>query len=95
MLDFVHKETGWGDPLRPRCEFEDFYLRGITKLDDEKIVVKIEYHFDEDGFSMYPRIHILEGEVVLDEAGTILSFTLEETYTGPACVEDKYKTKKE
>ena len=38
---------------------------------------------------------ILEGEAILDVAGSILSFKLEETYTGPASVEDPYKTKKE
>lgn len=95
MLDFLHKETGWGDPLRPGCEFEDFYLRGIQKQDDGNLLVLIEYHFDEDGFSQYPKTHILEGKVVLDMAGTILSFKLEETYTGPASVEDAYKTKKD
>ncbi|MCK5047003.1 MAG: L-2-amino-thiazoline-4-carboxylic acid hydrolase [Candidatus Heimdallarchaeota archaeon] len=95
ILVFVHKETGWGDPLKPQCEFDDLYVREITMLDEEKISVTFEYHFDEDGFSMYPRNHILEGEAILDVAGSILSFKLEETYTGPASVEDPYKTKKE
>ncbi len=94
-LDFVHRETGWGDPLQPQCEFEDFYLRGVKQLEGEKIVVLIEYHFDEDGFSMYPRIHILEGELILDKEGNIQSFKLEETFTGPGCVENPYKTEKE
>ncbi len=95
ILCFVHKETGWGDPLKPQCEFDDLYVRETTLLDEEKISVTFEYHFDEDGFSMYPRNHILEGKVILDKAGSILSFKLEETYTGPACVEDPYKTKRE
>ncbi len=95
ILVFLHKETGWGDPLKPQCEFDDLYLRETKKLDDGKISVTFEYHFDEDGFSQYPRNHILEGEVVLNEAESILSFKLEETYTGPACVEDPYKTRKE
>jgi hypothetical protein len=95
MLDFLHKETGWGNPLKPQCEFEDFYLRGIQKQEDGNLLVLIEYHFDEDGFSMYPRIHILEGEVLIDLSGKILSFKLEETYTGPACVEDKYEQNKD
>ena len=48
-----------------------------------------------DGFSMYPRNHIIEGEVEIDKEGNILSFKLEETFTGPACVEDPYGTKEE
>lgn len=95
ILMFVHKETGWGDPLKPQCEFDDLYLRETKMIDEEKISVRFEYHFDEDGFSQYPRNHILEGEVIMDEAGSILSFKLEETYTGPASVQDPYKTKKE
>jgi len=95
MLDFIHKETGWGDPLKSQCEFEDFYLRGIKKLENENLLILIEYHFDEDGFSMYPRVHILKGEVEIDKEYNIVSFKLEETYTGPASVEDPYVTKKE
>jgi hypothetical protein len=95
ILVFIHKETGWGDPLKPQCEFDDLYIRETTKLDEGKISVTFEYHFDEDGFSQYPRVHILNGEVIFDSAGTILDFKLEETYTGPASVEDPYKTKKE
>ncbi len=95
MLDFIHKETGWGDPLKPGCEFEDFYLRGIKKQENGNLLILLEYHFDEDGFSMYPRVHILKGEVEIDKEFNIQNFKLEETYTGPSCVEDPYKQRKD
>ncbi|HUT80993.1 MAG TPA: L-2-amino-thiazoline-4-carboxylic acid hydrolase, partial [Candidatus Bathyarchaeia archaeon] len=93
VLDFVHKETGWGNPLKPQCEYDDLFLRGILNIDANKILVRFTYQFDEDGFSMYDKNHILKGELILDSERKILSFKLEETYTGPGCVEDPYKTK--
>ena len=95
IISFIHKETGWGDPLKPLCEFEDLFLREIKEIEDNKLFVTFEYHFDEDGFSMYPRVHILKGNVTFDDKGIIYDNHLEETFTGPACVEDPYKPKKE
>ncbi|MGC9781359.1 MAG: hypothetical protein HZR80_19110 [Candidatus Heimdallarchaeota archaeon] len=94
IFDFVHKETGWGDPSQPGCEFEDLYIKQISELKDGKILVLFKYNYDEDGFSMYDRQHYLEGEVVLNAEGSILESRLEEVHTDPGCVEDPYKPKK-
>jgi len=94
ILDFVHAETGWGNPLRPYCEFEDLFLDDPEKLEDNMIRITFRYSFDEDGFSQYPKGHHLEGMVVVDATGKIVESTLEETYTGPACVLDPYVSKK-
>ncbi|MHA1137595.1 MAG: hypothetical protein ACTSSE_14010 [Candidatus Thorarchaeota archaeon] len=51
VLDFIHSETGWGNPLRPGCEFADLYLDEIEKLPGDRIRVVFRYRFDEDGFS--------------------------------------------
>ena len=39
ILDFIHSETGWGNPLRPRCEFEDLSIKEVERLPDDKIRV--------------------------------------------------------
>jgi len=91
ILDFVHAETGWGNPLRPQCEFEDLFLDEPEKLEDNRIRITFRYSFDEDGFSQYPKGHHLEGTVVIETTGEIVESDLEETYTGPACVLDPYK----
>lgn len=90
ILDFIHTETGWGNPLRPRCEFEDLYLDEIERLPDDKIRVVFRYDFDEDGFSQYSKLHVLEGLVVIDTSGTILESSLKEVYTGVGAVRDPY-----
>ena len=90
ILNFIHSETGWGNPLRPGCEFEDLFLNEIERLPDGRIRVVFRYVFDEDGFSQYDKGHVLEGMVLIDKAGGILESTLEETYTGPATVYDRY-----
>ena len=46
ILDFVHSETGWGNPLRPGCEFEDLFLDEPEKLEGNKIRVTFRYSFD-------------------------------------------------
>lgn len=91
ILDFIHSETGWGNPLKPQCEFGDLFLDEIGTLPDDKVKVTFRYRFDEDGFSQYDKSHTLEGEVTIDSAGAILESTLEETYTGPATTYDPYR----
>lgn len=93
ILDFIHTETGWGNPLRPHCEFEDLKLREIERLPDDQIRVKFRYHFDEDGFSQYDKTHVLDGRLVVGTTGRILESTLEETHTGPATNFDAYVSK--
>ncbi len=94
ILDFIHSETGWGDPLRPYCEFEDLFLDEPESLEDNGTRVTFRYTFDEDGFSQYPKSHHLEGMIAIDVTGKIVESTLEETYTGPACVLDPYVPKR-
>jgi hypothetical protein len=91
ILDIVHSETGWGNPLRPRCEFEDFYLDEIERLLDDKVKVSFRYLFDEDGFSQYDKTHGLEGVVVIDSSGSILESTLKEIFTGVAANREPYR----
>ncbi|TFG97257.1 hypothetical protein E4H12_09110 [Candidatus Thorarchaeota archaeon] len=91
ILDFVHSETGWGDPLRPYCEFEDLYLDEIERQPDNKVKVLFRYLFDEDGFSQYDKSHSLEGMVVLDSSGSILESTLKEIFTGVAANREPYR----
>ena len=93
ILDFVHSETGWGNPLRPQCEFEDLFLDEPEELEDNRIRVTFRYSFDEDGFSHYPKDHLLEGMVVVNTDGDIVESKLEETFTGPATTMDPYKPK--
>jgi hypothetical protein len=90
ILDYVHSETGWGNPLRPRCEFEDLYFDDIERLPDDKVKVSFRYVFDEDGFSQYDKTHGLEGEVTIDSSGNIIESTLKEVYTGVGAVRDPY-----
>ena len=90
ILDFIHSETGWGNPLRPHCEFEALYLDEIEKLPEDKVKVSFRYLFDEDGFSQYDKTHALEGAVILNTAGSILESTLKEVHTGVAANCDPY-----
>jgi len=93
VLEYIHSETGWGNPLLPLCESEDLFLDDAETISDGTIRVTFRYHFNKDGFSQYDKIHILEGSAVIDASGTILDFTLEETYTGPATTNDPYISK--
>ncbi|MCK4568561.1 MAG: hypothetical protein KAU48_14735 [Candidatus Thorarchaeota archaeon] len=92
ILDFLHTETGWGNPLRPRCEFENLYLDEVERHPDDKVEVSFRYVFDEDGFSQYDKTHGLEGMVIIDTSGSILESTLKEVYTGVAAVRDPYES---
>ncbi len=84
ILDFLHSETGWGNPLRPNCEFEDLTLGEIERLHDDKIRIMFRYLFDEDGFSQYDKTHVLDGEVTIEVSGEINVFVLKEIHTGIA-----------
>ena len=95
ILNLVHSETGWGDPLRPQCEFEDLYLDEPENLADDRTRVTFRYYFDEDGFSQYDKGHVIEGTVVVDTTGAIIEYTLEQTHKGPATLLDRYKPQSE
>lgn len=84
ILDFLHSETGWGNPLRPHCEFEELTLGTIEQLLDDKVKVTFRYLFDEDGFSQYDKTHVLDGEVTIEVSGEITEFVLKEIHTGVA-----------
>jgi hypothetical protein len=43
---------------------------------------------------MYDKRHILEGDITIDDKGTIIDWNLEETRTGEAANLDPYNTKK-
>ena len=89
-MDFIHQETGWGNPLRPRCEFEDLYILTEEVQEDKSIVITIKYNFDEDGFSMYDKTHTLQGTFTITSDEKISEWFLEETETGVAAVRDPY-----
>ena len=84
ILDFVHAETGWGNPLRPRCEFENLYIRESEELPNGCLLVRFQYNFDEDGFSQYDKTHVLMGTIKIRKDGDVLQTTLEEIHTGVA-----------
>lgn len=94
ILDFIHNETGWGNPLAPYSEFEGLYIGEVEQQEDDSIKVNFKYTFDEDGFSQYDKNHHLEGQIVISPEKTIISSSLEETYTGPATNQDPYRGKK-
>jgi len=91
ILDFIHLETGWGNPLRPYCEFEDLFILEIIEQHEDVMEVVIRYRFDEDGFSQYDKSHTIEGRITVSRSGEIVKAELEETYTGPATVFDPYR----
>jgi hypothetical protein len=93
ILDFIHEETGYANPLEPRVSFEDLYIQEIKTQKDESISTSFKYIFDEDGFSMYDKRHILKGEIHFSKTKKILSWHLEETDTGVAAGLPPYKTK--
>jgi hypothetical protein len=92
ILDFIHEETGYANPLQPRVSFEELTIRSQIEIEENKILVIFDYEFDEDGFSMYDKRHLLKGEITLDEKGKIINWTLEETHTGVAANLEPYKT---
>jgi hypothetical protein len=94
ILDFIHEETGYASPLQPRVSFEELQILDQEILEKGRIQVSFKYIFDEDGFSMYDKRHILEGIIVFDETGKIIEWTLDETRTGEAANLEPYKSNK-
>lgn len=94
ILDFIHKETGWGNPPESYSEFEDLFIGEVEQQEDDSIKTNFKYTFDEDGFSQYDKTHHLEGQLVISPEKIILYSSLEETYTGPATTQDSYRGKK-
>ncbi len=93
IIDFVEKETGYTKKATHGIGFHELFIRTQENLDDEKIKITFEHHFEEDGFSQYPKNHVLEGYVILDKDLKILDWDLEETYCGPASNLGPYKRK--
>jgi len=92
VLDYIHAETGWGNPLRPYSEFEDLFILDIVLQPRGIREVVIKYRFDEDGFSQYDRSHTIEDRITVSSNWEIIKAELEETYTGPATVYDPYRS---
>ena len=95
ILDFIHKETGWGDFLELYSEYEDLFFMEIKGQIDGSILVLFKYTFDEDGFSLNDKSHHLEGQLIFSKEREIVSSVLKETYTGQSSNMDPYKSKKE
>ena len=91
ILKHIHARTGWGEPLRPNCEFEELYIVDIIELPDDALEVVFKYVFDEDGFSQYPKTHHLAGRVILTKAGEIIERELREVHTGVGAIKDPFK----
>ena len=92
ILEFVHTETGWGNPLRPHCEVEVLYLRETKELPVGNLKVEFQYNFDEDGWSQYDKTHVLKGMVIIDAEGKLIESTLKEIHTGIAAIHNPYKS---
>ena len=92
LLEIIHQKTGWGNPLRPNCEFEDLTIRDLKEKIDETQIFNFQYIFDEDGFSQYDKTHVLKGTARISSRGTILKIELEEIHTGVATISLPYKT---
>ena len=76
ILDFIHSETGWGDPLQPYSEFEDLFILEIMEISEGLREVVIKYRFDEDGFSQYDKSHTIEGKITVSNDGEIVKAEL-------------------
>ncbi|MHA1503073.1 MAG: C45 family autoproteolytic acyltransferase/hydrolase [Candidatus Heimdallarchaeota archaeon] len=79
IIDFIEKETGYTKENTFGISFHELFIRSQEELDDKTIKITFENHFEEDGFSQYPKTHILEGYVVIDEKGNIHDWSLEES----------------
>ncbi|MFW9851174.1 MAG: hypothetical protein ACFFF4_18760 [Candidatus Thorarchaeota archaeon] len=95
ILDYIHAETGWGNPLLAGCESEYFKIVNVVQLPGGIREVAAIYQFDEDGFSQYDRGHGLEGKFTVSRDGEIIQAELKEVYTGPGTVQDAYKPRSE
>jgi hypothetical protein len=92
ILDFIHEETGWGQPLQPHYEIEELTIMEMSEERDGTRTVSFEYLFNEDGFSKNDKTHILVGSVTISPTGKLLQKQLKETHCGVAA-EKKYESK--
>ncbi len=92
LLENIHQKTGWGNPLRPNCEIEDLTVRDIKEKNEQIQILNFQYIFDEDGFSQYDKMHVLNGTARISSKGTILKIELEEIHTGVATISPPYKS---
>ena len=83
LLESLHEETGWGNPLRPHCECETIYIRNITELSDGTQIVDFRYIFDEDGWSQYDKTHVFDGTITLT-SGSVIDLEIEHIHGGIA-----------
>jgi len=84
ILDFVHTETGWGNPLLPHCECEEITIESVKELPANKFRIDFKYHFDEDGWSQYDKTHVFKGSLVINSTGKISDKKLIEKHKGIA-----------
>ncbi|NHJ86281.1 MAG: hypothetical protein FK734_12530 [Asgard group archaeon] len=84
ILDFIHLETGWGNPLHPHYELEELTIMEMMEERDGTRSVSFEYMFNEDGFSKNDKTHILVGSLIIGPTGKILQKQLKETHRGVA-----------
>jgi hypothetical protein len=92
ILEFLHEETGWGNPLKPHCEFEELNIQEMKEKPDGSYIINFKYNFDEDGFSQYDKTHLLKGLVEISSSGALIKKTLEQVHAGVA-TNRKYKPK--
>lgn len=93
IIDFIEKETGYTKEATHGIGFHELFLKKHEDLGDGKTKITLTHTFEEDGFSQYPKSHVLEGYFVFDEESNILDWFLEETYCGPAASLGPYKMK--
>ncbi|MHA1739780.1 MAG: C45 family autoproteolytic acyltransferase/hydrolase [Candidatus Heimdallarchaeota archaeon] len=93
IIEFVEKETGYTKEKTFGIGFHELFIRTQEDFDDKKTKITFGHQFEEDGFSQYPKAHVLEGYVLLDKDLKILDWALEETYTGPTSNLGPYKRK--
>ena len=85
LLELIHSETGWANPLRPHCECEDLYIRNIQDYSDGKQIVVFRYIFDEDGFSQYDKTHVFDGSLTIANEN-LFKLEMDEIHAGVAAI---------
>ena len=93
ILDFIHEETGYCYPKQPHSHFEELTIEDMITAKDQTRSFRFRYHFDEDGFSMYEKTHLLVGWISLDSDNNIVSWELEEIDTSVFANLDPYGRK--
>ena len=84
ILEYIHEETGWGQPLQPHYELEELTIMEMVEERDGTRSVTFEYTFNEDGFTKNDKTHILVGNVTIGPTGKLLQKQLKETHSGVA-----------